>query len=158
MIRLHTVFWLSLIAVASAIVFHVSYRVQSLEDDLGQLNRSIRFERESIRILNAEWAYLTRPDRLRALVDAHTDLTALQPRQMIQSVWDIPEPPPNSEFRVAAPRELAALNMPVIPIPRHRPGASDDEWIGATGIGPTPVSASLEDIVQQLPSEVGSAP
>lgn len=127
MIRLHTIFWLSLIAVASAIVFHVSYRVQSLEDELSRLNRSIQFEQESIRILNAEWAYLTRPDRLRALVDAHTDLTALQPTQMIQSVSDIPEPPPNIEFRVAAPQELVALDMPLIPIPRQRPfGTGDD--------------------------------
>lgn len=121
MIRAHTIIWLSLIAVASAIVFHVSYRVQSLEDALNAMNRSIEFERESIRILNAEWAYLTRPDRLQALADAHTDLTALRPEQMIHSVQEIPEPLPNSEYRVAAPIELVALDMPIIPIPRHRP-------------------------------------
>ncbi|MEM7441843.1 MAG: hypothetical protein AAF414_00800 [Pseudomonadota bacterium] len=154
MIRLHTIIWLSLIAVASAIVFHVSYQVQSLEDELAEINRSILFERESIQVLNAEWAYLTRPDRLRALIDAHTDLVALGPEQIIESVWDIPEPLPNSEYRVAAPSELVARNMPVIPIPRHRPG---DTTGRPQSVGLIPAAASIDETGTPLQLEQGSA-
>lgn len=157
MIRLHTIFWLSLIAVASAVVFHVSYSVQSLEDELAGLNRSIVFERESIQVLNAEWAYLTRPDRLRALAEAHTDLTPLQPNQIIRSAADIPEPLPNSEFRVAAPNALVARTMPVIPIPRHHPLHPVSSFIEPASAGPADGDALTETVSLQLPLEQGSA-
>jgi len=56
-----------------------AYRVNNdTRDAMGRvanLQREIRTERETIAVLEAEWAYLNRPDRLLALSEEHfTDL------------------------------------------------------------------------------------
>lgn len=61
-----------LVAVAVGIgLFMVKYRVQDLEDQLVDLNREIARDRESIRVLRAEWSHLNEPARLRALAQRH---------------------------------------------------------------------------------------
>ena len=51
MIGRGTLLWLALAIVAGAGLFHVSYRVQSLEEDLTQVNRDILREQETIHLL-----------------------------------------------------------------------------------------------------------
>ena len=65
MIGRGTLLWLALAIVAGAGLFHVSYRVQSLEENLTQVNRDILREQETIHVLRAEWSYLNEPTRLR---------------------------------------------------------------------------------------------
>ena len=61
-----------LVAVAVGIgLFMVKYRVQNLEEQLVQLNRSIASDRESIRVLKAEWSHLNEPSRLKSLAGRH---------------------------------------------------------------------------------------
>ena len=45
---------------------------QSL-DEIVQLNKNIAKARSRLRVLNAEWAYLNRPERLSKLVNANFD-------------------------------------------------------------------------------------
>jgi cell division protein FtsL len=72
-----------ILAVALALVLlTVKYEVQSLKDELGQLNREIVREREAIQVLHAEFAFLTQPDRLRRLSTQHLGLTPVEPRQL----------------------------------------------------------------------------
>jgi cell division protein FtsL len=53
MIGRGTLLWLALAIVAGAGLFHVSYRVQSLEEELTQVNRDILREQETIHLLHA---------------------------------------------------------------------------------------------------------
>lgn len=46
----------------------ISQRVQSAERELRSVERKVEHERENIRALKAEWAYLNDPARLEALV------------------------------------------------------------------------------------------
>jgi cell division protein FtsL len=76
MIRPGTVIWLLLIVIVGFTLFQVKYEVMQQEQALAQLTAQITEGRERIRVLDAEWAYLTRPDRLDRLAAKYL---ALQP-------------------------------------------------------------------------------
>ena len=59
--------WLSLIVVASYAMFHVSYEVEQLENELYAVNRQTLEEHDAIHVLRAEWSHLNRPEYLRDL-------------------------------------------------------------------------------------------
>jgi hypothetical protein len=59
--------WLLLAAVAVAAMFHIAFEVEKLEARLYDTNRQIVREQETIHILQAEWSYLNRPQRLELL-------------------------------------------------------------------------------------------
>jgi hypothetical protein len=81
--------WLSLAAVAGVGLFHVAYRVQSLEEELAQVNRDILREQETIHVLRAEWSYLNEPRRLAELSRRHLTLAPLSATQMMR-IEDLP--------------------------------------------------------------------
>jgi hypothetical protein len=89
MIGRGTVVWLSLAIVAGVALFHVSYRVQSLEDELAQVNRDILHQQETIHVLRAEWSYLNEPSRLAELTRRHLTLAPLSADQMMR-IEDLP--------------------------------------------------------------------
>jgi hypothetical protein len=84
-----TLLWLALAIVAGAGLFHVSYRVQSLEEELTRVNRDILREQGTIRLLRAEWSYLNEPTRLAELTRRHLTLTPLAASQMVR-IEDLP--------------------------------------------------------------------
>ncbi|NCP62227.1 MAG: hypothetical protein GW748_02820 [Alphaproteobacteria bacterium] len=57
-----------------SLTYTIKQKVIELDNDLAQVHRNIAHYQESMHILNAEWAYLTRPSRLQALVEEHTGL------------------------------------------------------------------------------------
>jgi hypothetical protein len=89
MIGRGTLLWLALAIVAGAGLFHVSYRVQSLEEELTQANRDILREQETIHLLHAEWSYLNEPTRLAELTRRHLALAPLAASQMVR-IEDLP--------------------------------------------------------------------
>ena len=89
MIGRGTLLWLALAIVAGAGLFHVSYRVQSLEEELTRVNRDILREQETIHLLHAEWSYLNEPTRLAELTRRHLTLAPLAAGQMMR-IEDLP--------------------------------------------------------------------
>lgn len=83
MIRGMTLLWALLAVIAGVAMFMVKYEVQALEDDLRKANRQIRADREQIHVLQAEWAYLNEPGRLRDLAEKHLGLKTFEPGQVI---------------------------------------------------------------------------
>jgi hypothetical protein len=59
--------WIALAAAVVAAMFHISFEVEKLEARLHDVNRQIVREQEAIHVLQAEWSYLNRPQRLEAL-------------------------------------------------------------------------------------------
>ena len=106
MIRLGVLMWVWLIAGAAGVLFHVSYDVTALEDDLSALNRDIVREQEAIRVLRAEWSYLNQPERLRNLAAELTGMMPITPAQVVESAAVLPMPLPEPESVPGEPVEL----------------------------------------------------
>lgn len=63
-------------------LFVVENEVQSMREDLSEINRQIIADREAIHIMQAEWAYLTQPERIALLSKTH--LPEMSPQQSSQ--------------------------------------------------------------------------
>ena len=59
---------------SATILMHVSQNVQQLERDIARYDREIEQEKEKIRVLKAEWAYLNNPERLEVLAEGGYDM------------------------------------------------------------------------------------
>ncbi|SFR12866.1 cell division protein FtsL [Poseidonocella sedimentorum] len=60
-------------------VYHENYETKRALEQAQRLQREIGQTRERLGILRAEWAYLNRPDRLRALTEINFDRLGLLP-------------------------------------------------------------------------------
>lgn len=83
MIRRSTLIW-SALAVGVGIALHfVKHEVHDLEERLSAVDRDIAQHRETIRVLQAEWAYLNRPERLEELGGRLLNLEPVSSEQVI---------------------------------------------------------------------------
>jgi len=80
---------LTIAVLAACGVYSLKHRVQGLEKDLVRVERLIEEEKIQIRRLRAEWATLSRPERLARLTEKHLDLKPAEPRQLV-AITDIP--------------------------------------------------------------------
>lgn len=122
MISKSTVIWLGLAGLASGALFHTSYRVQALGEDLAGLNRAIIHEQEAIQILKAEWSYMNDPTRIEEMARRHLVLGPTAAGQMIASVETIPARLHPADPNVPAGSALVAGTT--VPMPSRKPGGS----------------------------------
>ncbi|HVY12966.1 MAG TPA: hypothetical protein VHB73_05315 [Alphaproteobacteria bacterium] len=66
-------FWACLLIPASAFLYTTNAHVRGLEKEMEDTQRAIAQEKESLRVLHAEWAYLNNPERLAAEAKKHLD-------------------------------------------------------------------------------------
>ena len=97
MIRLGALFWLVLVSATGFAMFGVKYQVQALEDELARTNRATAAEEHELRVLEAEWAYLTRPATLEAMNRQFLSLGPIATKQLHATAADIPLRPPPPE-------------------------------------------------------------
>lgn len=83
MSRVLTLLAIILTAVVSYGLYHLSYEVQRLEEELIDQNRALLRDREAIQVLNAEWTYLTRPEALQVRAQRNLQLQPLLPKQIV---------------------------------------------------------------------------
>jgi hypothetical protein len=112
MIGKSSVVWFGLACIASAILYHTSYRVQAESERLASINRQIVAEQDAIQVLRAEWAYLNDPARIERLMAQHTKLQPIKAAQIV-GFDALPEKQPAAPLVAAAPA----------PAPGHKPAA-----------------------------------
>jgi hypothetical protein len=113
MIRLGTLFWLVLVSATGFAMFGVKYQVQALEDELARTNRATAAEEHELRVLEAEWAYLTRPATLEAMNRQFLSLSPIATKQLHATAADIPlRPPPPAEPPPVEPPVVVAAAEP----------------------------------------------
>lgn len=64
--------------------YRENYRTQAAQAQAQALQNEIGQARQRLRVLNAEWAYLNRPDRLMDLVELNFERLALSPLEAHQ--------------------------------------------------------------------------
>jgi hypothetical protein len=75
--------WMGGLTLAALGLYLVKYSVQDVQREVVSMRSQLVSERDNIHLLNAEWAYLNRPDRLEQLAAAHEDVQALSSVQII---------------------------------------------------------------------------
>ncbi len=94
MFRLSSLFFVVVAAVAGMLLFQTSQSVQRLEGDLYDVTQNVGHEKESLRVLGAEWDYLNRPERLEKLTLENLDMDAVHTEKtdFISDEGAVPEP------------------------------------------------------------------
>jgi hypothetical protein len=126
MIRLTTLIWLALASLAGVGLFQVKYRVQSLEQDLGQIDRQILRDRDAIHVLGAEWSLLNEPARLADMSRRHLELAPITAAQLAR-FSELParvaqDPAPLDDLAIDGPAmfgpaTIAPATTPAPPVP-----------------------------------------
>lgn len=85
---------------ASAFTYTTKHGAEAELAKLRNLERSIRFEEETIRVLNADWSLLTQPSRLQLLSEFYHEQLELAPMEPHQfaDLGDLPPPRPVQEI------------------------------------------------------------
>jgi hypothetical protein len=100
-IRPGTIVWFCIVVAVGYAMFQVKYEVMQQEQTLAGLNAQIMDDREQIRVLNAEWSYLTRPSRIEDLSARFLHLDGVNAVQIL--------PPSAVPERADAGAPLAAI-------------------------------------------------
>ena len=74
----------AVVLVSGFILYSLEHTTRGLEREAAKYQRGIDAETENMRLLNAEWSSLTRPDRLRALAELHLGLSTLKAQQIVK--------------------------------------------------------------------------
>jgi hypothetical protein len=148
MIRLGTLFWLVLVSATGFAMFGVKYQVQALEDEASRTKRATAAEEHELRVLEAEWAYLTRPETLEAMNRRYLSLGPIVTRQLHTTATDIPlrpSPPlPSSEPpAVVATAEPAPAPNAAPSAPEGTPGSTPEPALSQAVVEPPAMQSAL---------------
>lgn len=91
--------------------YRENYQTQEVQARAEALQRQIADTRQRLRVLNAEWAYLNRPERLRDLAEINFDklgLLPLRPEQFGQ-IDQVAYPQPEPALPVTNPVDVSNM-------------------------------------------------
>ncbi len=103
---LHFIAITALIA-SAGYAYSIKYETLFYVEQVAKLKSKVQRERDAIAVLQAEWQYLDRPDRLQAAADQHLDLQPMKIQQLAR-LSDLPNRP-SREDEIG--RKLEALGL-----------------------------------------------
>jgi cell division protein FtsL len=83
MLRAFNVVLVVVVLALAFVLYSLEHRMRAGERALAKLDHEITQERELIRLLEAEWSYLTRPARIERLAREHLAMGPLVPAQVV---------------------------------------------------------------------------
>jgi cell division protein FtsL len=78
------------VLISAFFLYSLEHSTRELERQVAKLKSGISDERESIKLLNAEWSSLTRPERIQKIAEEQLKLLPMTASQ-IASVAELPE-------------------------------------------------------------------
>jgi hypothetical protein len=130
MSKLAAAFWLGLVVATGFTTFKIKYAVQDIEEELNRVRKHMIAEQQEMRVLAAEWTYLTQPERLAELNRRFLQLAPMAMKPLQPRIEDLPlraPPPPPPDIVVAAhtaPPAAAAPTPQVAAPPAAAPAAA----------------------------------
>lgn len=101
--RLGMMILVTVMVMGALAVYEVKYEVRDIKQDVRELENNIAREKESIHVLEAEWAYLTRPERLSRLSEKYLELGPVQAIQIRdEASLNLPEKQPEDNHLASA--------------------------------------------------------
>lgn len=91
-IRISSIMILSVAIGAGLVLFQTSQNVQRAESRLHTIEESLVKERETVRVLETEWDYLNRPDRIEELAQQHLKMSRPDVESLVSDSRKIPVP------------------------------------------------------------------
>jgi hypothetical protein len=149
MIRLSSVFWVLLVSATALATFAVKYEVQTLDDRLADAEKATASENREVHVLDAEWAYLNRPEMLAAMNERFLALTPIARQQLQTSIADIPMRPPPPAAPGATTGAMAAVD-------RGTPAVAAPPALTAADGGP--LDTSSEGATPKMSARGAAAP
>ena len=107
MIRILNVAAIAALVASALYAYSIKYKTMFRAETVARLRAEIKSEQDNIGILRADWANLTRPERVQALAERLTTLQPLQLNQIVK-VDAIPDKGPRGD---AIGRELDQLGL-----------------------------------------------
>ncbi len=92
--RISNILFLSIATCFGILLFWTSQAVQKKEGELAVLKKNLSHEEDTLRVLSVEWDYLNRPQRLEKLAVEQLGMELPSSKELVKTVNDIPEPPP----------------------------------------------------------------
>lgn len=167
MIRLLHLIAISLLIGSAAYAYSTKYETLYYAEMLAKLKTKVQKERETVAIAKAEWAMLTRPDRLQRIADKHLDLQPMNIAQLAR-LSDIPNKPGKGDALGQKLDSLMGLEPEATSStsPAKKPGTSAPKPAGLGAkidslLGGKPVSAkpaAPKRVVQVAPPAAKPAP
>lgn len=105
--RLSSMMWVVVVVCAASLLYSVKYQVQTMDREIASIRAQIAEERAAIHVLKAEWAYLSRPERVRDLAEKHLAMEPMNGKQMLE-LADIPFSPDMSVQLASGETHIAA--------------------------------------------------
>ncbi len=143
LIRPKTLVIYMLAGLSGVALLHTSQSVQRAEEKKVALERDIASSKEQIRMLQAEWVHLNRPERLEALANEFLDLVPPAPERMLDRELVIHEQ--NEGIETQAVSVMPAIPAPVKPKEEALPPAKKSP------------SKSFDSLLKELGDEDGGA-
>jgi len=151
MIRLAACIWSVVAIVLALTVFQIKFAVQELEGELAGVNAGIVRDQEAIHVLNAEWSYLNRPERIAGLAERFLGFDATVEPQRV-SLNDLDKLPLRLEgvvIRAADAGPLLPREKPADLLYASAPAAQDEQ---------SPPQTVLQAVVRAEPAPLLSPP
>jgi hypothetical protein len=107
MIKLLHIIAISALVASAGYAYSIKYETLFYVEQVAKLKSKVQRERDAIAVLQAEWQYLDRPDRLQVAADQHLDLQPLKIQQLAR-LSDLPDRPERED---EIGRKLEALGL-----------------------------------------------
>ena len=104
---------IGLLLISIFTLYFVQYQVENLQDDIAKTKNEISSLEDEIRLLEVEWVYLTRPERLRTLVAKYLKNNGYALASQIKSVEELEKFLPASYQQEANQDSLIPSNQTI---------------------------------------------